>query len=72
VRDGRAAGVQEGQEGLRVVEQIQVEEREARRALQGVQQEQGLPGVGDLVEGREEDRVCLLFVSETQQTTSDL
>ena len=50
VWDGRTAGVQDGQEGFRVVEQIQVEECEARRALQGVEQEQRLPSVSPLAE----------------------
>jgi len=52
VYDGRAAGVQEGQEGFRVVEEVQVEEREARGALECVEQKQRLPCV-DRLTGRD-------------------
>lgn len=52
VYDGRAAGVQEGQEGFRVVEEVQVEEREARGALECVEQEQRLACV-DRLKGRD-------------------
>ena len=38
----------EGQEGVGVVKQVEVQQTEARGALEGVQQEQGPPGVHGL------------------------
>lgn len=46
--DCRAAGVEEGQEGFRVVKHVQVEKCQARGALECVQHEQRLPRIGIL------------------------
>ena len=54
--DGRAAGVQERQKCFCVVEEVHVEEREARGALECVEEEQRLPCV-DRLPGKDKIRV---------------
>lgn len=62
--------MQEGQEGFRVVEQIQVEECETRGALQCVQQEQRLPCVSSLGEREKNTRVQRTVVNERNKTNT--
>lgn len=50
VCDCRTAGVEEGQEGFRVVKHVQIEKCQTRGALECVQHEQRLPRIGILVE----------------------
>ena len=48
--------MQEGKEGLGIVKQVQVEERESRGVLQSVQQEQRLPCINRLAGGKETEQ----------------